>query len=92
MLSVKYSSKFKKDYKLIQKRKYLIKELLDVIDMLRKQLPLPEKYCDHELSGNWLGFRECHIRPDWLLIYYIEENELRLALSRTGTHSDLFNK
>lgn len=92
MLSVKYSSKFKKDYKLIQKRKYPIKELLDVIDMLRKQLPLPEKYCDHELSGNWLGFRECHIRPDWLLIYYIEENELRLALSRTGTHSDLFNK
>lgn len=90
MLSVKYSSKFKKDYKLLLKRKYPVQELFKVIDLLRKEIPLPEKYHDHLLSGDWQGFRECHIRPDWLLIYYIEKDELRLALSRTGTHSDLF--
>ena len=90
MLSVKYSSKFKKDYKLLLKRKYPVQELFEVIDLLRKEIPLPEKYHDHLLSGNWQGFRECHIRPDWLLIYYIEKDELRLALSRTGTHCDLF--
>ena len=92
MLSVKYSSAFKKDYKLILKRNYPVEELFNVIDMLRNEIQLPAKYCDHELSGNWKGFRECHIRPDWLLIYYIEKSELRLSLSRTGTHSDLFNK
>lgn len=92
MLSVKYSSAFKKDYKLILKRNYPVKELFSVIDTLRNEKPLPAKYCDHELNGKWKGFRECHIRPDWLLIYYIEKSELRLALSRTGTHSDLFNK
>ena len=92
MLSVKYSSAFKKDYKLILKRNYPVEELFNVIDMLRNEIQLPAKYCDHELSGNGKGFRECHIRPDWLLIYYIEKSELRLSLSRTGTHSDLFNK
>lgn len=92
MLDVKYSSAFKKDYKLILKRKYPIEELFNVIDLLRNEKKLPEKYCDHELNGNWKGFRECHIRPDWLLIYYIEKGELRLALLRTGTHSDLFGK
>ncbi len=92
MLDVKYSSAFKKDYKLILKRNYPIEELFNVIDMLRREETLPQKYADHELSGNWKGFRECHIRPDWLLIYYIEKSELRLALSRTGTHSDLFSR
>lgn len=90
MLSVKYSSHFKKDYKTIKKRNYPIQELLDVIDILRKEQKLPAKYRDYELSGKWIGFRECHIRPDWLLIYYIEKNKLYLTLSRTGTHSDLF--
>ena len=51
-----------------------------------------EEYCDHQLSGNWKGYRECHIEPDWLLIYRIENDILVLTLSRTGTHSDLFNK
>ncbi len=92
MLSVKYSSAFKKDYKLILKRNYPVEELFNVIDMLRNEKTLSPKYCDHELGGKWKGFRECHIRPDWLLIYYVEKSELRLALSRTGTHSDLFNK
>ncbi len=92
MLDVRYSSQFKKDFKLIQKRNYPIQELLDVIDMLRQEKILPKKYCNHELGGNWNGFLECHIRSDWLLIYRIEKNILELALSRTGTHSDLFGK
>ena len=58
MLNVVYSSKFKKDYKLLQKRKYPIQELLEVIDLLRNEVPFPEKYHDHALSGNWQGFRE----------------------------------
>lgn len=54
--------------------------------------PLPEKRKDHTLTGNWVGHRECHIQPDWLLVYRIEDNVLVLTLSRTGTHSDLFGK
>ena len=54
--------------------------------------PLPEKNKDHELTGDWVGHRECHIQPDWLLIYRIEDDVLVLTLARTGTHSDLFDK
>ena len=61
-----------------------------VIDMLANEQPLPEKYKDHALTGDWKGFRECHIQPDWLLIYEINNNELILYLTRTGSHSDLF--
>ncbi len=90
MLNLRYSNKFKKDYKLIQKRGYKIDKLKEVITILREQKSLPEKYQDHALMGNYVGFRECHIEPDWLLIYKIENDELLLVLSRTGTHSDLF--
>ena len=90
MLSVKYYSKFKKDYKKIQKRGYKIDLLKEVVDKLRKGEQLPEKYQDHWLSGNYKGFKECHIEPDWLLIYKIENDVLILTLVRTGTHSDLF--
>lgn len=92
MLNIRYSSQFKKDYKLIQRRNYPTDELFKVIDMLRQEIQLPEKYRDHELTGNYAGFHECYIKPDWLLIYRIEKNILELALSRTGTHSDLFGK
>ena len=61
------------------------------IRMLANTQTLSEEYCDHPLSGNWKGFRECHILPDWLLIYKVEKNILVLTLSRTGTRSDLFN-
>lgn len=61
-----------------------------VVNELRNQRTLENKYFDHELEGEYKGFRECHINPDWLLIYRIENNELTLVLSRTGTHSDLF--
>lgn len=85
-----WSTQFKKDYKLAMKRGYPIEELDRIIRLLAEDDPLPEKYNDHELSGNWRGFRECHIQPDWLLVYRIYNNNLILSLARTGTHSDLF--
>jgi len=67
-------------------------KLLDkVITMLQNDIPLEEKYCDHELKGKYQGFRECHIQPDWLLIYLKENDVLTLTLVDTGTHADLFN-
>ena len=85
-----WTSQFKKDYKLAIKRGYRIEELDRVITMLANNLILPVKYKDHELSGVWKGFRECHIEPDWLLIYRVINNDLILTLIRTGSHSDLF--
>ena len=90
MLEVKFTSKFKKDYKLIKKRGMNINLLKEIVGKLANNIPLEEKYKDHELTGNYKGFRECHIQPDWLLIYLVEDNKLILTLSRTGTHSDLF--
>ena len=87
---VTWTNQFKKDYKLAMKRGLPIGELDNVIRMLAESDSLPEKYKDHELSGNWKGFRECHVQPNWLLIYYIYDNNLILSLVRTGTHSDLF--
>ena len=90
MLTISYSSRFKKDYKVVKKRGYDIELLEEVLTLLCEEQPLPEKYRDHALTGNFIGHRECHITPDWLLIYKIEKAELLLALTRTGTHSDLF--
>ena len=68
-------------------------ELLDeFIQILLKREKLPEKYHDHPLTGNWHGYRDCHIEPDWVLIYRIDDDALILLATRTGTHSDLFNK
>jgi len=83
---------FKKDYKLAIKRGYDIKLLDDVIEILAFTGVLPPKYDDHKLIGNWNGYRECHITNDWLLIYKIEEENVILTLTRTGTHSDLLDK
>ncbi|MEG2143981.1 MAG: type II toxin-antitoxin system YafQ family toxin [Oscillospiraceae bacterium] len=90
MLDIRYETGFKKDYKAVVKRGYNPKLLEEVIDLLREQKELPEKYRDHMLIGNYAGHRECHIASDWLLVYLIKENELILYLTRTGTHSDLF--
>lgn len=87
---IRYESSFKKDFKRIVKRGYNIRLLEEVIEMLANSRPLPEKHRDHGLSGDYEGFRECHITSDWLLIYKIQSGELILFLSRTGTHSDLF--
>lgn len=87
---VQWTSQFKKDYKAAMKRKLDISELDRVIKLLAKGEELPAKYRDHALTGDWIGFRECHIRPDWLLIYYYLDEQLVLTLSRTGSHSELF--
>lgn len=89
---VKSTSQFKRDYKLAMKRGLKISLLDEVITLLSKGEELPEKYRDHALIGNWLGHRECHILPNWLLIYRIENDVLVLTLSRTGSHSDLLDK
>lgn len=89
MLDIKYSNRFKKDLKSIKKQnKYNIDELKYVIKKLVNQEKLERKYNDHVLNGEYNGFRECHIRPDWLLIYLREDNGI--LLSRTGSHSELF--
>jgi len=85
-----WTTQFKKDYKLAQKRHLNIEILDDIIRTLSRGETLSEKHRDHALSGDWEGYRECHILPDWLLIYRIEENILVLTLARNGTHSDLF--
>ena len=90
MLTIRYESTFKKDFKRIVKRGYNIALLEDVIEMLANREPLPEKYRDHNLTGDYRDFRECHITPDWLLIYKVDSVELILFLTRTGSHSDLF--
>ena len=84
------TGRFKKDLKLARKRGYDLSLLGVVVDMLAAGNELPEKYRDHSLSGNFFGCRECHITPDWLLIYEIADEELIHYLTRTGTHSDLF--
>lgn len=90
--TVKTTSQFKKDFKLAMKRGLNIDLLETVIATLAPGEPLPDKNKDHALTGNWIGHRECHILPDWLLIYRIEEEVLILTLARSGTHSDLFGK
>lgn len=89
MLNVRYSTKFKKDFKTCVKRGYQMSLLQQAIDTLRIPAPLPPQNRDHNLIGNYSGYRECHINPDWLLIYKQTDDELRL--DRTGTHADLFN-
>ena len=92
MLDVRYSSQFRRDYKLLLKRGLPMKELQGVVELLRNQEPLPIRCHDHPLIGSFAGFRECHIRPDWLLIYRITDSELILVLQRTGSHADLFDE
>lgn len=91
-LTVKPTTQFKKDYKQAMKRRLDIELLNTVIAALAMGEALAEKHKDHALTGNWAGHRECHILPDWLLIYRIDDGVLVLTLARTGTHSDLFGK
>lgn len=87
-----FTGRFKKDYKLALNRGRDISKLDAVISALANGQPLEERYRDHALTGKWKRHRECHIEPDWLLIYLREDDTLVLTLSRTGTHSDLFKK
>ena len=90
MLKIVASNQFKKDLKRAIKRNLNIELLDDVVSDLSNNKKLDSKYKDHELKGEYSGFRECHIESDWLLIYRKEMDELELFLLRTGTHSDLF--
>ena len=85
------TGKFKKSLKLARKRGLDISLLEDIVTMLQNNIPLEENHRDHELKGKYQGFRECHIQPDWLLIYLKEDGILTLTLVDTGTHADLFN-
>ncbi len=92
-MNVRWRSQFKKDYKLMMKQGKDISALDDVIEELSVPNPLAESYLDHPLKGDYQGYRECHVEPDWLLIYGYEtlnDNERQLLLVRTGSHSDLF--
>ena len=90
MYQIHFTNKMKKDVKLMQKRGKDISKLTDILDVLASDCPLPEKNHDHQLSGDLSDFRECHIEPDWLLIYRKEKDNLILIATETGSHSDLF--
>jgi len=90
MYTVKPTTKFQKDLKRVEKRGYDLSLLTEVLAILKKGEQLPEKYKDHALKGDYISCRECHITPDWLLVYRKKDDTLYLYLTRTGTHSDLF--
>ncbi len=92
MYRIKFTAAYKRSYKLMKKRGLDLTALDEVVDLLRQGRQLDEKYRDHGLSGSFVGFRECHIKPDWLLVYLIENDILTLTLVDTGTHSDIFRK
>jgi mRNA interferase YafQ len=87
-LIIRQATQFRRDMKRLQRQGTDLSKLRAVIASLAAQKPLDERYRDHALVGNWRGFRECHLQPDWLLIYRIEREELQLA--RTGSHAELF--
>ncbi len=91
-LDITWTNQFKKDYKLAMKRNLNIELLDDIVRKLAACEQLPKKNKDHALTGNWIGHRECHIQPDWLLIYKVESDLLILTLTRTGTHNGLLGK
>lgn len=90
MLNIVPSNQFRKDLKLARKRGLPLERLSTVVQTLAMGLPLEDKYRDHALTGNYRSFRECHIEPDWLLVYRVDADDLELFLFRTGTHADLF--
>ena len=87
---ISYTTKFKKQRKDLKSRNYDLSLLDEVVGELAKGNTLPERYRDHALQGKWKGYRDCHILPDWVLIYKIDKKVLTLLLTETGTHSDLF--
>ena len=89
---VKFTSQFKKDLKLAKKQNKDLDKLFEVVNILADGGTLDAKYRDHDLSGDYKGTRECHIEPDWLLLYEIKDEVLVLMLYRLGTHSELFKK
>ena len=90
MYQLHYSTKFKKDYKVLKKRNYNLQLLMKIVVSLIETGTVPEKHLPHKLIGNYAGDMECHIKSDWLLIWNIDEVNNEIWLVRTGTHSDLF--
>jgi mRNA interferase YafQ len=90
MLHVEYTTKFKRDLKLAKRRNKDIPSLQDIMKKIEHEKPLEPRLKDHVLTGNWVGYRELHIEPDWLLIYKLISDEKVVIFVRTGTHSDLF--
>ncbi|WP_083823481.1 type II toxin-antitoxin system YafQ family toxin [Olsenella sp. oral taxon 809] len=91
-LKLVFTSQFKKDYKRAKRRGLDMSELRTVLESLSNEETLEKRYRDHALVGRYIGFRECHVRPDWLLVYSIDRDALILVAARTGTHSDLFDE
>lgn len=87
---ISFTSQFNKDVKMLKRQKKDLNELFSVITLLADGKTLDKKYSDHNLSGDFDGYRECHIRPDWLLIYQRSKKDLLLVMVRSGSHSDLF--
>ncbi|WP_434511395.1 type II toxin-antitoxin system YafQ family toxin [Desulfitobacterium sp. AusDCA] len=92
MMKINRTSRFKKEYRQMMKRGYDSKLFEYVVGELANGRSLEQEYNDHALKGSFEGFRECHVQPDWLLIYIVENDVLMLTLTRTGTHADLFKK
>ena len=92
MYKIVYTNRMKKDAKLMQKRGKDLNKLIKVLALLAEGNPLPAKYKDHQLSGNLSDFRECHIEPDWLLMYQIYDDILIISATATGSHADLLGK
>jgi len=90
VLTLVYLSKFKRDARKMKKRGKDMRKMHVLLALLVEEEPIPERYRDHPLKGNWSGFRDAHIEPDWLLIYRIRGSKLHLA--RTGSHSDIFDE
>ncbi|MCD7868700.1 MAG: type II toxin-antitoxin system YafQ family toxin [Clostridiales bacterium] len=88
---VKFTTQFKKDLKLAKKQNKNLDKLFEIIDQIASGIPLEPKYRDHDLTGNYISYRECHVEPDWLLVYRKEDNILVLLLYRLGSHSELFS-
>lgn len=92
MLKLAYTAKFKKDYKKAKRQGRNLAKLTKALDLLCREQELPPSFRDHALIGNYQGHRECHLEPDWLLIYRTDADELILTATRTGSHSDLFDR
>ena len=92
MRKIVFTARMKRDARRMQKRGKDLDRLADVLDRLARCLPLEEKHRDHALGGGFADFRECHIEPDWLLLYRIDDDVLILTATATGTHADLFGK
>jgi mRNA interferase YafQ len=85
-----YAAQFKRDFKRCQKRNYPVQKLLAIMTDLENEIPLPPILKEHPLQGEYAGSLECHIEPDWLLVYQIDDDAKEVYFARTGTHSDLF--